>query len=59
VIDTGSDPQTVAAARQYVPGTEVISSDAGASDCSKIACGGSEKKHGRIDVLFVNAGVAK
>jgi NADP-dependent 3-hydroxy acid dehydrogenase YdfG len=37
----------------------VISSDAGAPDCGKIACGGSEKKHGRIDVLFVNAGVAK
>jgi hypothetical protein len=59
VINTGSDPQTVAAARQYVRGIEVISSDAGAPDCGNIAGGGSEKRHGRIDVLFVKAGVAK
>jgi NADP-dependent 3-hydroxy acid dehydrogenase YdfG len=37
----------------------VISSTLVPPDCGKIACGGSEKKHGRIDVLFVNAGVAK
>jgi NAD(P)-dependent dehydrogenase (short-subunit alcohol dehydrogenase family) len=59
VIDTGSDPQTVAAARQYVPGIEVISSDAWCPTAVKSLVAEVKKKHGRIDVLFVNAGVAK
>ena len=59
VIVTGSNPATLEAARKDLPGIEVIASDAGSVPATKSLIDGVQAKHGRIDVLFVNAGIAK
>src|SRR5438874_13125513 len=60
VIVTGRNPETLAAAKKDLGNTaEVVSSDA--ADPSSIAelFAGIKRKHGRLDVLFLNAGIAK
>ena len=58
VIVTGSNPKTLEAARAELPGIEVIASDAGDVAATKALIDAVKEKHGRIDVLFVNAGIA-
>ncbi len=59
VIVTGSNPQTLDAARTALPGIEVVASDAGDAAASAALVDGVRSRHGRIDVLFVNAGIAR
>ena len=59
VIVTGSNPTTLDAARRDMAGIEVIGSDAGDPAASKALIDEVVSRHGRIDVLFVNAGIAK
>lgn len=59
VIVTGSNPVTLEAARSELPGIEVIASDAGDVAATKALVDAVKAKHGRIDVLFVNAGIAQ
>jgi NAD(P)-dependent dehydrogenase (short-subunit alcohol dehydrogenase family) len=59
VIVTGSNPETLKAARESMPGVEVIASDAGDPVASATLIDAVKAKHGRIDVLFLNAGIAK
>ncbi len=56
---TGSNPDTLAAARQDLEGIEVIASDAGDAAAAKSLVDEVKDRHGRIDVLFVNAGISK
>jgi len=58
VIVTGSNPATLDAARAALPGIEVIASDAGDTAATKALVDQVKAKHGHIDILFVNAGVA-
>lgn len=58
VIVTGSSPASVEAARVELPGVEAIVSDAGDLAATKALVEQVKARHGRIDVLFVNAGVA-
>ena len=58
VIVTGTNPKTVEAARAALPGVEVIVSDQADPDASKALVEQVKARHGRIDVLFVNAGIA-
>jgi NAD(P)-dependent dehydrogenase (short-subunit alcohol dehydrogenase family) len=59
VIVTGSSPATVEAARKAMPYVEAIVSDAGDAKAAKTLVDHIKEKHGRIDVLFVNAGIAR
>lgn len=59
VIVTGSNPATLEAARKEQPGIEVVASDAGDTGATKRLIDGVQAKHGRIDVLFVNAGIGR
>ena len=59
VIVTGSNASSVEAARKTMPEVEVIASDAGDPEAAKKLVDQVTKKHGRIDVLFVNAGIAR
>jgi NAD(P)-dependent dehydrogenase (short-subunit alcohol dehydrogenase family) len=59
VIVTGSSAQSVAAAKPELPGVEVMLSDAGNAAATAALVDAVKAKHGRIDVLFVNAGIAK
>ena len=59
VIATGSSADSVAAARKAMPGVEVTLSDAGDPAAAKQLVGQVKAKHGRIDILFVNAGIAR
>ncbi len=59
VIVTGSNPQTLDAARTALPGIEVVASDAGSAAAAAALVEGVKSRHGRIDVLFVNAGIAR
>ncbi len=59
VIVTGSNPQTLDAARASMPGIEVVASDAGDPAAAKALIAEVKTRHGRIDVLFVNAGIAR
>ena len=59
VIVTGSNPKTLEVARHELSGIEVMSSDAGDAAATKVLIDQVRSKHGRIDVLFVNAGIAK
>ena len=47
------------AAKAVLPGIEVLLSDAGNVAATKTLVDQVKTKHGRIDVLFVNAGIAK
>jgi NAD(P)-dependent dehydrogenase (short-subunit alcohol dehydrogenase family) len=42
-----------------MPEVEVVASDAGDSAATKMLIDQVQAKHGRIDVLFVNAGIAR
>ena len=59
VIVTGSNPTTLDAARREMSGIEVIASDAGDAAATKRLIDEVAAKHHRIDVLFVNAGIAR
>lgn len=59
VVVTGSNPVTLDAARQELTGIEVMASDAGDVAATKALVDAVKERYGRIDVLMVNAGVAK
>jgi NAD(P)-dependent dehydrogenase (short-subunit alcohol dehydrogenase family) len=59
VIVTGSSQKSVDAAKAELPGIEAIVSNAGDIAATKALVDQVTAKHGRIDVLFVNAGIAK
>jgi NAD(P)-dependent dehydrogenase (short-subunit alcohol dehydrogenase family) len=59
VIVTGSSQKTVDAAAPSLTGIELIVSDASDVAATKALVDHVKAKHGRIDVLFVNAGVAR
>ncbi len=58
VIVTGSSATSADAARASLPGVEVLVSDQGDTGAVKALIDHVKAEHGRIDVLFVNAGVA-
>jgi NAD(P)-dependent dehydrogenase (short-subunit alcohol dehydrogenase family) len=59
VIVTGSNASSVEAARKSMPYVEAFISDAGDATATKALVDRVKGKHGHIDVLFVNAGIAK
>ena len=59
VIVTGGNKDGVDAARQAMPEIEVIQSNAGDPAAAKALVEQVKEKHGRIDVLFVNAGIGR
>ena len=59
VVVTGSNPATLEAARAELPGIEVMASDAGDAGATRALVEAVKSKYGRIDVLFVNAGIAQ
>jgi len=60
VIVTGRNPETLAQARTTLGDhAEVIASDAGDPEAVQSLFDGIKAKHGRVDVLFLNAGIAK
>jgi NAD(P)-dependent dehydrogenase (short-subunit alcohol dehydrogenase family) len=59
VIVTGSSERSAKAAREALPGIEVLVSDASSVAATQALVDQVKAKHGRIDVLFVNAGIAK
>jgi len=59
VIVTGSSQRSVDAAKAELPGVEAIVSDASDVTATKALIEQVKARHGRIDVLFVNAGVAR
>jgi NAD(P)-dependent dehydrogenase (short-subunit alcohol dehydrogenase family) len=59
VIVTGSNSNTAETARKAMPGVEVIASDAGDPTATKKLVDQIREKHGHIDVLFANAGIAR
>lgn len=59
VIVTGSNQTTVDQAKAELPGIEVVVSDAADPKAAKALVDDIKARHGRIDVLFVNAGRAQ
>ena len=59
VIASGSSERSVEAAKAALPGIELVVSDAGSVAATKALVDQVKDKHGRIDILFVNAGIAK
>jgi NAD(P)-dependent dehydrogenase (short-subunit alcohol dehydrogenase family) len=59
VIVTGSSPATAEAAKSSLPGIEVLAADQADTQASKALVEHVKDRYGRIDVLFVNAGVGK
>lgn len=59
VIVTGANPDTLAQAKADLPGVEVIGVDGADTAATKALIDTVKAKHGRIDVLFVNAGIAR
>jgi NAD(P)-dependent dehydrogenase (short-subunit alcohol dehydrogenase family) len=59
VVVTGSSEASVEAARKEMPGVEVLVSDAGDTQAAKALIDHVQERHNRIDVLFVNAGIAR
>jgi NAD(P)-dependent dehydrogenase (short-subunit alcohol dehydrogenase family) len=59
VIVTGSDPTTLQVAQGKMPGIEVTASEAGDVAATKRLVENLKATHGRIDVLFVNAGISR
>ncbi len=59
VVVTGSNPKTIEAAKAELPGIEVVASDQGDTGAAKALVDQVKARHGRIDVLFVNAGIAR
>ena len=58
VVVTGSSEASAAAAREALPGVEVLVSNAADVAATKALVDQVAARHGRIDVLFVNAGIA-
>ena len=58
VIVTGANPNSLDAARAELPGIEVVLSNQADPAASKALADDVARRHGRIDILFVNAGVA-
>jgi NAD(P)-dependent dehydrogenase (short-subunit alcohol dehydrogenase family) len=59
VIVTGASENSVNAARQTMPGIEVVHSNAGDTQAAQQLVQAVAQKHTKIDVLFVNAGIAR
>ncbi len=59
VIVTGSNPQTLEAARRDLRGIEVIAADAADAAATKTLIHDVRERHGRLDIVFVNAGIGK
>jgi NAD(P)-dependent dehydrogenase (short-subunit alcohol dehydrogenase family) len=59
VIVTGASENSVKAARQAMPCIEVVHSNAGDTQATEKLVQSVAQKHGKIDVLFVNAGIAR
>ncbi len=59
VIVTGGSAAGVEAAREAMPGVDVIQSDAGDPGAVKALVDEVKAKHGHIDVVFANAGIAR
>jgi len=59
VVVTGSSASSAEAARKEMAGIEVIASNAGDPQAAKALIEHVREKHGRIDILFVNAGIAR
>ena len=59
VVVTGSSETSAATAREEMPEVEVLVSDAGDPKAARALIDHVREKHGRIDVLFVNAGIAR
>lgn len=58
VVVTGSNPAGLDKARGELPGIEVVLSDQADPAASKALADDVAARHGRIDVAFVNAGIA-
>jgi NAD(P)-dependent dehydrogenase (short-subunit alcohol dehydrogenase family) len=58
VIVTGQNPATVEAARVQSPGVEAVVADQSDTTSARTLIERLRARHGRIDILFVNAGVA-
>jgi NAD(P)-dependent dehydrogenase (short-subunit alcohol dehydrogenase family) len=59
VIVTGKNQETIRLAEKELPGASVISSDAGDEGAIRKLFDHLKATYGRIDVLFLNAGIAK
>jgi NAD(P)-dependent dehydrogenase (short-subunit alcohol dehydrogenase family) len=59
VIVTGSSKASVEAARKAMPYVEAIASDAGDPKAAQSLVDHIKQKYGRLNILFVNAGIAK
>jgi NAD(P)-dependent dehydrogenase (short-subunit alcohol dehydrogenase family) len=59
VVVTGSTERSAATARASLPGIDVLVSDAANVAATKMLVDEIAAKFGRIDVLFVNAGIAR
>jgi NAD(P)-dependent dehydrogenase (short-subunit alcohol dehydrogenase family) len=59
VIATASSERSLEAAKAELSGIELLVSDACSVAATKTLVDQVKAKHGRIDVLFVNAGIAK
>ena len=59
VIATGSSEQSVETARGQMPGITFIHSDAADPEAGKQLVEQVQHDHGRLDVLFINAGIAR
>lgn len=60
VVATGTNPETLKAARSALNGlAEVVASDAASEQDIRSLFAGVIERHGRIDVLFLNAGIAR
>jgi NAD(P)-dependent dehydrogenase (short-subunit alcohol dehydrogenase family) len=59
VIVTGSSEKSVDAAKAQLPGVEVLVSDAADIAATRRLVEQVQAAHGRIDVLFVNAGIGR
>ena len=59
VVVTGSSAASVEAAHKEMPEIEVIASDAGDPQAAKALIEHMQAKYGRLDVLFINAGIAR
>lgn len=59
VIVTGNSSEGVDVARQAMPEVEVIQSNAGDPAATKRLIDEVVQQHGRIDVLFINAGISR
>jgi NAD(P)-dependent dehydrogenase (short-subunit alcohol dehydrogenase family) len=60
VTVTGTNPKTLEAAQSaFGPTAAVVASDAGASGAIEKLAKDIQAKHGRVDILFLNAGITK